>query len=90
MLFLYNNFYILMRYFSKLIKSLNMKHIVLTLSMFLMLVSFTSCRETTNNVKEVQVEKESSDGGALERAAKKVDSEVNKEIDKAIDKIGND
>lgn len=68
-----------------------MKHIVLTLSILMLtLVSFTSCRETTNNVKEVQVEKESSEGGALERAAKKVDSKVNKEIDKTIDKIGDD
>lgn len=68
-----------------------MKQIVLILSMLILtLTAFTSCRETTTTVKEVQVESKTSEGGALERAAKKVDSEVNKEIDKTIDKIGDD
>ena len=57
---------------------------------------FTSCRETEKEtvvIKETKTEKApetEKKEGALERAAKKVDSEVNQEIDQQIEDIGDD
>ena len=57
-------------------------------------LSFTSCKETTEEkviVKEVETaEPVAEEKGALERAAEKIDAEVNEEIDEEIEKIGDD
>ncbi|WP_372919668.1 hypothetical protein [Salegentibacter sp.] len=79
-----------------------MKRVFVIGSLFLVsTLSLVSCRETSENEKEVivrerevEVEKETPETeerkGILERTGERVDKEVNKEIDEEIDKIGDD
>lgn len=69
-----------------------MRKIVLTITLLIFGIVFTSCREKETKViiQEKPVEVQQDDKGLLEKVGEEVDKEVNEEIDKTIDKIGND